>query len=378
MPVEIEDEKKQFAKSDKFLVFDQVKKTYDQKTMVVKDFSLAVEKGEFVTLLGPSGSGKTTVLMMLAGFESVTNGQILIGGESITGKPAYKRNIGMVFQNYALFPHMTIYENLAYPLNIRKLPKEEVDRTVKESLAMIEMQDFGNRYPGQLSGGQKQRVALARALIFKPDIVLMDEPLGALDKKLREQMQYEITRLHKKHKFTVIYVTHDQTEALTMSSRIAVFNHGVVQQCSTPDELYEKPANAFVAGFIGENNFIDGTVIAVNDDYCSVKIDAASTVYCKQIGASIKKDDLIKLSVRPEKLNLEIFQKESDEARKSYFKAEFIVRHYVGDYIRYYFRLANGNEITVKVLNDDGAPVFAEGSNVLMSWTHEDCIAFAA
>lgn len=378
MAAAIEDEKSQAMKLDRFLVFDQVKKTYDQKTMVVKDFSLAVEKGEFVTLLGPSGSGKTTVLMMLAGFESVTNGQILIGGESITGKPAYKRNIGMVFQNYALFPHMTIYENLAYPLNIRKLPKEEVDRTVKESLAMIEMQDFGNRYPGQLSGGQKQRVALARALIFKPDIVLMDEPLGALDKKLREQMQYEITRLHKKHKFTVIYVTHDQTEALTMSSRIAVFNHGVVQQCSTPDELYEKPANSFVAGFIGENNFIDGTVQELDEDLCSVKIDGGSVVHCKLIDTSIKKGDLVKLSVRPEKLNLEIETKETTEYHKSYFQAEFIVRHYVGDYIRYYFRLTNGNEITVKVLNDDGAPVFAEGSNVFMSWMHKDCIAFAA
>jgi putative spermidine/putrescine transport system ATP-binding protein len=374
----IADEENQTIKRESFLVFDKVKKTYDQKIMVVKDFNLAVEKGEFVTLLGPSGSGKTTVLMMLAGFESVTNGQILIGGESITGKPAYKRNIGMVFQNYALFPHMTIYENLAYPLNIRKQSNEEVDRTVKESLAMIEMQDFGNRYPGQLSGGQKQRVALARALIFKPDIVLMDEPLGALDKKLREQMQYEITRLHKKHKFTVIYVTHDQTEALTMSTRIAVFNHGKVQQCSTPDELYEKPANAFVAGFIGENNFIDGVVIEVSDDYCSIKIDNRLIVRCKAIDASIKKDDLVRLSIRPEKLYLEIDQEEYNESQKSYFHAEFIVRHYVGDYIRYYFRLANGNEITVKVMNDDVAPVFAEGSNVLMSWMHKDCIAFAS
>lgn len=374
----IKDQKSQAIKLDSFLVFDKVKKTYDQKTMVVKDFSLAVEKGEFVTLLGPSGSGKTTVLMMLAGFESVTNGQILIGGELITNKPAYKRNIGMVFQNYALFPHMTIYENLAYPLNIRKLPKEEVHNKVKESLAMIEMQDFGNRYPGQLSGGQKQRVALARALIFKPDIVLMDEPLGALDKKLREQMQYEITRLHKKQKFTVIYVTHDQTEALTMSSRIAVFNHGVVQQCSTPDELYENPANSFVAGFIGENNFIDGTVLELNNKYCKVQIESGPAVHCKAIDESLNIGDSVKLSIRPEKLNLEIDTKEITQSHKSCIQAEFIVRHYVGDYIRYYFRLANGNEITVKVLSDDGAPVFAEGSNVFMSWLQKDCIAFAA
>ncbi|HEY7803166.1 MAG TPA: ABC transporter ATP-binding protein, partial [Orrella sp.] len=198
-----------------YLVFKEVKKTYDQKTLVVRDFSLNVAKGEFITLLGPSGSGKSTVLMMLAGFEGVTSGDISIGGVSITRTAPYNRNIGMVFQNYALFPHMTIAENLAYPLSIRKKSQSEIKETVKEYLGLIEMQDFGGRYPGQLSGGQRQRVALARALIFNPSLVLMDEPLGALDKKLREQMQYEITRLHETMGFTVIYVTHDQTEALS-------------------------------------------------------------------------------------------------------------------------------------------------------------------
>ena len=243
-----------------FLQFENVKKSYDQKTLVVKDFNLDVQKGEFITLLGPSGSGKTTVLMMLAGFESVTSGDIKLTGTSITRTAPYKRNIGMVFQNYALFPHMTIAENLSYPLSVRKLSKSDINAKVEEYLKLIELDGFGTRYPAQLSGGQRQRVALARALIFEPTIVLMDEPLGALDKKLREQMQFEITRLHEDLGFTVVYVTHDQTEALTMSSRIAVFNDGVVQQCASPDDLYERPSNAFVADFIGENNLIPGQV----------------------------------------------------------------------------------------------------------------------
>jgi putative spermidine/putrescine transport system ATP-binding protein len=360
---------------DDFLVFDQVKKTYDQKTMVVKDFSLSVKKGEFVTLLGPSGSGKTTVLMMLAGFESVTSGNINLQAQSITRTPPYKRNIGMVFQSYALFPHMTIAENLAYPLKLRKLPQDAVKRKVSDSLAMIEMREFGGRYPAQLSGGQRQRVALARALIFEPDLVLMDEPLGALDKKLREQMQYEITRLHKELGFTVIYVTHDQTEALTMSSRIAVFNHGVVQQCSTPAELYERPKNAFVAGFIGENNFIDGVVLSQTDGRCTVQVVDGEQVHCNA-SEGLRQTAACRLSIRPEKLFIEALQGGRSDADKSYVGATFITGHYVGDFIRNYFRLANGNEINVKILNDADAPQLQEGERATLSWFNRDCTAF--
>ena len=238
-----------------FLRFIDVKKSYDHRTLVVTGFNLDVAKGEFVTLLGPSGSGKTTILLLVAGFESVTGGDIWMDGVPITKVAPYKRNIGMVFQNYALFPHMTVAENLAYPLKIRNQGREAAAARVEEYLDLVELGDFGNRRPGQLSGGQRQRVALARALIFEPSVVLMDEPLGALDRKLREQMQFEISRLHRALGFTVIYVTHDQTEALTMSDRVAVFDAGVVQQCAAPATLYERPANAFVADFIGENNF---------------------------------------------------------------------------------------------------------------------------
>lgn len=356
-----------------YLVFNQVKKTYDQKTLVVKDFSLNVAKGEFITLLGPSGSGKSTVLMMLAGFESVTSGDISIGGVSITRTAPYNRNIGMVFQNYALFPHMTIAENLAYPLSLRKMSKAEIKERVKEYLALIEMQDFGARYPGQLSGGQRQRVALARALIFEPSLVLMDEPLGALDKKLREQMQYEITRLHQTIGFTVIYVTHDQTEALSMSDRIAVFNAGVVQQCATPAELYERPANAFVADFIGENNFIAGKVDEVDGDTAWVTVPSGEQVKA-QSADGIQAGQSAKLSVRPEKL----FILPNDHAYDNHMKAKFVTRHYVGDFIRYYFELADGSEINVKVLNDRSAPNFADGDTAEIVWLRNDCFAYPA
>jgi len=240
--------------NDHFVRFENVDKSYDGKQLVVKGLNLDIAEGEFVTMLGPSGSGKTTCLMMLAGFETPTNGQIYLDNKVISDIPPHKRGIGMVFQNYALFPHMTVYENLAFPLRVRKIPKDEADKKVDKALSMVSLQGFEARMPMQLSGGQQQRVAVARSLVFDPQLVLMDEPLGALDKNLRESMQYEIKHIHESIGVTVVYVTHDQTEALTMSNRIAVFNDGKVQQLSSPDELYERPVNSFVAEFIGENN----------------------------------------------------------------------------------------------------------------------------
>ena len=356
-----------------FLKFDTVKKSYDQKTLVVKDFTLDVAKGEFLTLLGPSGSGKSTVLMMLAGFESVTSGDISVEGVSITRTAPYNRNIGMVFQNYALFPHMTIAENLAYPLTVRKMGRDEIKTRVREYLALIEMQDFGQRYPGQLSGGQRQRVALARALIFEPSLVLMDEPLGALDKKLREQMQYEITRLHEKLGFTVIYVTHDQTEALSMSDRIAVFNDGMVQQCASPADLYERPYNAFVADFIGENNFIPGRSASVSEGIAHATIASGETVSANPAEGLIE-GEAVSLSIRPEKL----FVEPTTHRHDNKITARFVTRHYVGDFIRYYFRLQDGSEINVKVLNDLAAPDFSEGDAAELVWLTKDCFAYPA
>ena len=221
--------------------FSGIQKTYDGEHLVVKNLDLDIKKGEFLTLLGPSGSGKTTTLMMLAGFEVPTQGEIYLDGRPIKNMPPHKRDIGMVFQNYALFPHLTIAENVAFPLSVRKISKAEAQERVSAALRMIKMETLAQRRPAQLSGGQQQRVALARALVFKPQLVLMDEPLGALDKQLREQMQLEIKQLHETLGVTVVYVTHDQSEALTMSDRIAVFNDGIVQQLDRPDALYEQP-----------------------------------------------------------------------------------------------------------------------------------------
>ncbi len=358
--------------SETFLRFDNVKKSYDQKNLVVKGFDMDVKEGEFITLLGPSGSGKTTVLMMLAGFESVTSGDIAIGGKSINRTAPNKRNIGMVFQNYALFPHMTVAENLAYPLSVRKMPKAEIKERVAQYLALVELSEFGDRRPGQLSGGQKQRVALARAMIFQPSLILMDEPLGALDKNLREQMQFEITRLHKQIGFTVIYVTHDQTEALSMSDRIAVFNDGVVQQCAPPSELYERPVNAFVADFIGENNFVAGQVTQIKDGIAQVKTDAG--LIAARAAEGLADGAACRVSIRPEKL----FIHPTDHAHDNALTVTFNTRIYVGDFIRYYFKMPDGTDIIVKVLNDLSAPEFGDGAQAqLLSLTH-DCTAFPA
>ena len=246
--------------TDVLVRFSGVQKTYDGKQLVVQQLDLDIRRGEFLSLLGPSGSGKTTTLMMLAGFESPTAGEIFLGGSEITRTPPHKRNFGMVFQNYALFPHLTVGQNVAYPLTVRKVSKAEQITRVQRALDMVRLTGMADRLPGQLSGGQQQRVALARALVFEPQLVLMDEPLGALDKQLREHMQIELKELHKQLGVTFVYVTHDQDEALTMSDRVAVFNDGAIQQLAPVEELYESPSNRFVAGFVGDSTVLRGTL----------------------------------------------------------------------------------------------------------------------
>ena len=273
------------AETDNYVRFDAVQKSYDGESLVIKDLNLDVQRGEFLTLLGPSGSGKTTCLMMLAGFEPATHGEIYLDGRPINAVPPHRRGIGMVFQNYALFPHMTVNENLAFPLQVRRINKNEIESRIKRALDMVRLSGFGARRPGQLSGGQQQRVAVARALVFDPKLVLMDEPLGALDKQLREQMQYEIKHIHDNLEVTVVYVTHDQSEALTMSNRICVFNEGVIEQLASPTDLYERPNNAFVAQFIGENNTLPGQVTSVNGNHCQVQTDGGASVEALKVNA---------------------------------------------------------------------------------------------
>jgi spermidine/putrescine ABC transporter ATP-binding subunit len=237
----------------------------------VDNVSLGIQHGEFLTLLGPSGSGKTTTLNMIAGFEVPTGGEILLEEDNITTVAPNNRGIGMVFQNYALFPHMTVFDNIAFPLKMRKTPSANIRKLIDEALAQVKLPAFESRYPHQLSGGQQQRIALARAIVFKPKILLMDEPLGALDKKLRDHMRLEIKHLQESLNITVIYVTHDQEEALTMSDRIAIMNEGKIIQLDTPEVLYESPANLFVADFIGESNFLNGRVAEVDADTIAIE-----------------------------------------------------------------------------------------------------------
>lgn len=249
-----------------FIELDGVTKSYDGRSRAVDNINLSVAKGEFVTFLGPSGSGKTTTLMMLAGFEEPDAGRISLAGRDITHVRSWKRNIGVVFQNYALFPHMTVGKNVAFPLRMRKIPDETVERKTRQVLDLVGLADFIDRYPRQLSGGQQQRVALARGLVFEPDVLLLDEPLGALDKNLREQMQVEIKRIHREVGITMIYVTHDQTEAMTMSDRVVVFRSGRIEQLGPPIELYDSPRTRFVAEFIGDSNILELASVAEQDN----------------------------------------------------------------------------------------------------------------
>lgn len=353
-----------------FVSFANVQKTYDGETLVVKDLNLAVAQGEFLTMLGPSGSGKTTTLMMLAGFEVPTSGSILLEGRSIDRMPPHKRDIGMVFQNYALFPHMTVEENLAFPLKVRKLGRSDTEAKVKGALDMVRLGAYGKRRPGQLSGGQQQRVALARALVFDPKLVLMDEPLGALDKQLREQMQLEIKHIQEDLGITVIYVTHDQGEALTMSDRIAVFSDGVVQQLATPSQLYEQPQNAFVARFIGENNELHGKVVAMSGATCTVEIPGASNLQALAVNVAAVGQPTT-LSLRPERVRLN----PAPGSLPNIFNARVEELIYLGDHVRARVAVCGRDDFVIKLPNSEGMVQVAQGAAITIGWKAEDCRA---
>lgn len=278
-----------------------LKKKYGALT-VIEDLNLDIKKGEFISLLGPSGSGKTTLLMILAGFEKSTSGSVSLDGTHIENLPPHKRGLGVVFQNYALFPHMTVAENIAFPLKMRRYSRSIIKQKVQKALDMVQLSNYGKRRPTEMSGGQQQRIALARALVFEPRVILMDEPFGALDKQLREQMQLDIRDMHKRLGLTVVFVTHDQSEALTMSDRIAVFNKGNIEQIGTPLEIYEKPKTDFVAQFIGETNLIRGIVASIDDNFIRMKINDTELKVTKI--NSVKLGEEIAISLRPEWITL--------------------------------------------------------------------------
>jgi putative spermidine/putrescine transport system ATP-binding protein len=350
--------------------FISVEKSYDGRTLAVRNLTVDVAQGEFLTLLGPSGSGKTTTLNMLAGFERPTRGEIRLGGKPVDCLPPYERDIGMVFQNYALFPHMTVGQNVAFPLSVRRMRRNDMADRVRHALTMVRLQDFADRRPAQLSGGQQQRIALARALVFEPSLVLMDEPLGALDKKLREQMQIEIKLLHERLGLTVVYVTHDQSEALTMSDRIAVFHEGQLVQQGTPDLLYREPCDAFVASFIGENNMLSGVVEAIANDTVRVAIGGGRQVVARPVGR-LEQGAPVLVAVRPEALHLGC----NSGATENLCRAEVTSRIYLGDHQRLLADIGEGHTITVKVPAHIDV---AAGASIDLSWRTVDCRAFPA
>ncbi|MET3794663.1 ABC transporter ATP-binding protein [Aquamicrobium terrae] len=343
--------------------FEKVSKSYGT-LRVVDDLDLTIDQGEFLSLLGPSGSGKTTILMMLAGFEAPSGGTISLGSRRIDQLPPHKRNMGVVFQNYALFPHMSVAANVAFPLEMRGTPRSEIDSKVARALDMVQLGTMKDRRPSQLSGGQQQRVALARALVFEPSVVLMDEPLGALDKQLREQMQLDIRALHKRLGLTIVFVTHDQSEALTMSDRIAVFNRGKIEQIGTPREIYDQPRSRFVAQFIGETNLVEGTLAEAGDTGATVKLEGGGTIRVQPSDMAMDAGRIL-VSVRPERIRLG-----PDAASENSYPATVTDAVYHGDHLR--IQLDNG-AFGFVAKADRRTAEFNPGDKVVVSFAPSDC-----
>lgn len=348
-----------------------VGKSYDGIHRVVEGLDLDIQEGEFLSLLGPSGSGKTTCLMMLAGFESPTEGEIWLGDTLLNTTPAHKRNIGMVFQNYALFPHMTVAQNVAYPLTVRRMPTAERTAAVARALDMVQMLKFASRLPGSLSGGQQQRIALARALVFNPRLVLMDEPLGALDKRLREHMQVELKDLHARLGLTFVYVTHDQSEALTMSDRVAVFDGGHIQQIDRVDALYETPGNGIVASFVGDNNIFEGRLQSINGERGEVTLPGGEVLFGCVVG-SPRVGDVVRACVRPERVFLGANAGSAVSADCNQIKTRCAGMLYFGDHVRFRYELDGQAPGFVKVpLDDNGLGQIGGGDEAVLCFPEQ-------
>lgn len=356
--------------SDAFVSLRGVSKSYDGRHRVVEALDLDIGPREFLTLLGPSGSGKTTILTMLAGFEAPSSGGISMNGRSITHLPPHRRNIGVVFQNYALFPHMTVAQNVAFPLEVRKETRAIREEKVRTALDMVGLSEHLDRRPTQLSGGQQQRVALARALVFHPELILMDEPLGALDNSLRKRMQFEIKALQQRLGVAVVFVTHDQSEALVMSDRVAVFDKGRIQQIGQPESIYSHPANAFVAGFIGETTWLRGRVAQIVDGMCSVETPAG-TIRARAAGPGVTHSAPVRVALRPEDIRLGKTGEEGSIA------ARFEARTYLGDHALLTLRTSDGTPVTVKIAKA-ADPVASEGlQKIHLHWDDQAAVAFA-
>ncbi|WP_132014140.1 ABC transporter ATP-binding protein [Hydrogenispora ethanolica] len=338
----------------------------------VKNISLDIKQGEFLTLLGPSGCGKTTTLRMIAGFEEPTSGRILLEGRPVEDKQPHERNVNTVFQNYALFPHMNVYHNIAFGLVMKNVPKAEVSRKVGEAIALVQLTGFEKRMPDQLSGGQCQRVAIARAIVNSPKVLLLDEPLGALDLKLRKQMQVELKHLQKRLGITFVYVTHDQEEALTMSDRIAVMNRGVIEQIGTPDQIYERPETRFVAGFIGETNLFEGVVGAIDGRYVLVDFENGRVPV---VDRDLRVGDAVYLAVRPERIRCGFDREEHGPVLRGWFKE----RIYAGSVLKTIVSLPNSQEVVVnEMAGQTPSELLEEGKEIYLSWDPEHAVVMKA
>lgn len=349
----------------------KVFKVFNGET-AVRGVDLSIRQGEFFSILGPSGCGKTTTLRLIAGFETPSAGELMIRGQSMTNTPAYRRPVNTVFQSYALFGHMNVWDNIAFGLRIKKLGKAEIEERVREVLQLVKMESFANRFPGQMSGGQQQRVALARALVNRPAVLLLDEPLGALDLKLRKQMQLELSNLHQELGLTFVMVTHDQEEAMSLSDRIAVMHEGRIEQIGSPEEIYECPQTAFVADFIGDTNLFSGTVESIDRSTLTVRTSANLKIVVQQsdMWSGVTGDSVV-VSVRPEKVYLNLYQ---PELSVNCFEGRLKNTMYMGTHVHYVVELASGDKITVRQPNtggsfpDQNTPIYAY-------WGTTDCLA---
>jgi spermidine/putrescine transport system ATP-binding protein len=349
---------------------DRVTKRFHD-VVAVDDLSMEIRRGEFFSMLGPSGCGKTTTLRMIGGFEEATAGTIYLGDADVTGLPPFRRDVNTVFQNYALFPHLSVFENVAFGLRRRKVAGSELERRVGDMLELVELPGYERRKPTQLSGGQQQRVALARALINHPRVLLLDEPLGALDLKLRKQMQIELKRIQTEVGITFIYVTHDQEEAMTMSDQIAVMRHGKIEQLGSPEELYEHPTTAFVAGFLGVSNLLDGDVIGRDDGWVAVRLADGSTV--RAPAELVNGAHSVRVGVRPEKLRVTPSgseERSSDDGLNS-LGGTVLDASYIGVSTQYLIETADGHRLVVYAQNletSGASEALADGQQVRVSW----------
>jgi putative spermidine/putrescine transport system ATP-binding protein len=343
-----------------------VKKSYGA-VVALSSTSFDMRSGEFLTLLGPSGSGKTTLLWAIAGLSDLDSGEISIDGKDVTMLPPYKRDIGMVFQSYALFPHLTIFENIAFPLRMRKEPNAHIVEKVRKVLEVVELPHVGDRLPAELSGGQQQRIALARSIVYSPSIILMDEPLGALDKKLRDNLKREIRQLHRKLGATILYVTHDQEEAMALSDRVCVMNNAKIEQIGSPSELYFKPATMFVAEFLGESNLIEATVKEISPDCITVTGPGNSLIKALR-REGLKSGQKVRFLVRPESISMP-----AQEVHEN--RLEAVVREslMIGQTTKLFVELPCGTELSCTQLTRDGSAI-KPGENVHLSWSRDSTV----